>query len=95
MARRDYKEIYIKREEYDQLVDKYGKNNLRGLIRSRLLENTEDINDILNKRSEEVNKQYETLFFELNKIMGLYISLLNNSSLIIKGFYTEFCSFAY
>ncbi|MDQ4074336.1 MAG: hypothetical protein M3162_08560 [Thermoproteota archaeon] len=80
MSRKNLKEIYVSKETHRQLKELCGNIPIGKFIESLLKDRKEDLHDLLLKRNEEISIQYKNLFFDLNKIIGLYISILNNSS---------------
>src|SRR6476659_10707038 len=80
MSRKNLKEIYVSKETHAQLKDLCGNIPIGKFIESLLKSRKEELHELIQQRNEEISAQYKNLFFDLNKIIGLYISIINNSA---------------
>ncbi|MBA3978339.1 MAG: hypothetical protein H0X50_09150 [Nitrosopumilus sp.] len=82
MGRKDLKEIYVKKETHQKLKEMCGNAPIGKFIELLIQNKKEEIGELVSKRNGEICTQYENLFFDLNKIIGLYISIISNSSVL-------------
>lgn len=82
MGRKDLKEIYVKKEIHQKLKEMCGNAPIGKCIELLIQDRKEELSELVGKRNGEICTQFENLFFDLNKIIGLYISIISNSTML-------------